>query len=132
MNISSIASRSFTVASGDGAWSQSQAIIATPSFVAAAPKVQLAQDSGAIQAANPSPERVEQAVRQVNEAFNQKGQNLYAAIERDKATGINVVKVLDKHTDEVISQFPSKEILAIAEAIDQSLEDRGQLLNVRA
>ncbi|MDP2804348.1 MAG: flagellar protein FlaG [Gallionellaceae bacterium] len=130
MNISSIASRSFTVASGDGAWSQSQAIIATPSFVA--PKLQLAQEGSAIQAANPSPERVEQAVKQVNEAFNQKGQNLYAAIERDKTTGIHVVKVLDKHTDEVISQFPSKEILAIAEAIDQSLEDRGQLLNVRA
>jgi flagellar protein FlaG len=130
MSISTIASRSFTVATGDGAWSQTQAIIATPAF--AAPKLQAVQSEGAIQAENPTPERVEQAVKQVNDAFNQKGQNLYAAIERDKATGINVVKVLDKHTDEVISQFPSKEILAIAEAIDQSLEDRGQLLNVRA
>ena len=80
----------------------------------------------------PSPERVEQAVQQVNDAFSQKGQNLYAAIERDKETGINVVKVLDKNTEEVISQFPSKEIIAIAEAIDQSQEDKGQLLNVRA
>ncbi len=128
MNISSIASRSFTVASGDSAWTQTQ-VVATPNF--AAPKVQAAQEE-AVVAQTATPERVEQAVKQVNDAFNQKGQNLYAAIERDKATGINVVKVLDKHTDEVISQYPSKKILAIAEAIDQSLEERGQLLNVRA
>lgn len=80
----------------------------------------------------PTPERIAQAVRQVNDAFTQKGHDIYAAIERDKETGINVVKVVDKHTDEVISQFPSKEIIAIAEAIDQAQEDKGQLLNVRA
>jgi flagellar protein FlaG len=79
----------------------------------------------------PSEERVAQAVKQVNEAFTQKGQNLYAAIERDKATGINVVKVLDKNTREVISQFPSKAIVAMAEAL-QSQGSKGQLIHVSA
>lgn len=132
MSISSVATRSLTVVSGDGGWNLSQTVISPGGSTA--PKVDAERVANDIvaQAAPPSSERVEQAVQQVNEAFNQKGQNLYAAIERDKATGINVVKVLDKHTDEVISQFPSKKILAIAEAIDQSLEDRGQLVNTRA
>ena len=80
----------------------------------------------------PSPERVAQAVEQVNDAFAQKGQDLYAAIERDKATGITVVKVIDKNTKEEVSQFPSKVIIAIAEAISQSNEGKVQLMHVRA
>ncbi|TAJ78098.1 MAG: flagellar protein FlaG [Gallionellaceae bacterium] len=80
----------------------------------------------------PSPEHVAQAVKEVNYAFTQKGQNLYASIERDRATGIDVVKVLDKNTREVISQFPSKAIVAMAEALSQSQEGKGQLIHVSA
>lgn len=80
----------------------------------------------------PSQERVSQAVSQVNEAFIQRGQNLYAAMEKDKASGLNVVKVMDKSTREVISQFPTKAIVALAEAITQSQEGKGQLLRVNA
>jgi len=80
----------------------------------------------------PSPERVAQAVKQVNDAFSQKGQNLYAAIEKDKASGINVVKVFDKNTNEVVSQFPSKAIVAIADAMSQSNEGKVQLMHVSA
>ncbi|MFA6015552.1 MAG: flagellar protein FlaG [Gallionellaceae bacterium] len=80
----------------------------------------------------PSAEQVSQAVKQVNESFTQKGQNLYAAIEKDKATGINVVKVLDKNTQEVISQFPSKEIVAMAQAMSQSLQGNGGLISAMA
>jgi flagellar protein FlaG len=36
----------------------------------------------------------------------------------DEDTGIHVVKVLDTDTKEVIRQFPSEEILAIAKAFD--------------
>jgi flagellar protein FlaG len=77
-----------------------------------------------------SPEKISAAIKQVNEVLAAKGQNLYAALETDKATGINVVKFLDKNTKEVISQFPSKEILAIAEVLGKSQEDKGQLLYV--
>ena len=128
MTIPSITSR--TAAS---AHSESVRFVVQSPFVAstsATQKSTVAEPDVVAQA--PSSERVEQAIKQVNETFVQKGQNLYAAIERDKSTGINVVKVLDKSTNEVISQFPSKEIIAIAEAIDQSQEDKGQLINIRA
>ncbi len=79
---------------------------------------------------NASPEKIADAINQVNEVLAAKGQNLYAALETDKETGINIVKFLDKSTKEVISQFPSKEILAIAEALGKNQEDKGQLLYV--
>ena len=128
MTISFISSRSVTIAQSDSARLIVQSPSSTSDYVA--PKTGASESQGVTQA--PSPERVKQAINQVNETFTQKGQNLYASIERDKSTGINVVKVLDKVTNEVISQFPSKEIIAIAEAIDQSQEDKGRLLNISA
>ena len=83
-------------------------------------------------APTPSPEHIAQAVKQVNDAFAQNGQNLYASIEKDQTTGISVVKVSDKNTREVISQFPSKAIIAFAEVISQSQAKKGQLINARA
>lgn len=87
---------------------------------------------GGTAAQAPSSEHVAQAVKQVNDAFIQKGQNLFAAIEKDKITGINVVKVMDKNTQEVVTQFPSKGVIAMAEAINQSMEAKGQMLHVSA
>lgn len=128
MSISFIATRSAATAQSDSIRFVVQAPSKPPSPVAQ--RLTPAESDGITRA--PSPERVDQAIKQVNETFTQKGQNLYASIERDKSTGIPVVKVLDKVTNEVISQFPSKEIIAIAEAIDQSQEDKGQLINVSA
>ncbi len=128
MTISFIATRSVASAQSDSIRFVVQAPTAPPSSVTQS--LTPAEPEGVAQA--PSPERVEQAIKQVNETFTQKGQNLYASIERDKSTGIPVVKVLDKATNEVISQFPSKEIIAIAEAIDRSQEDKGQLIDVSA
>lgn len=68
----------------------------------------------------------------MNDAFAQKGQNLSASIERDKATGISVVKFQDTVTKEVISQYPSKAIIAMADAFDQSQAAKGRLVNVSA
>lgn len=131
MAISSVTSASIATIQSDGMRSYTPppaATVGAPSAAVAAAAV--AQNVAA--QANPSPEHVAQAVKQVNDAFSQRGQDLYASIERDKDTGINVVKVLDKKTNEIISQFPSKEIIAIAESIDSAQEDRGQLLNVKA
>jgi len=130
MTISSVASASIATVQSDGMRSftppPSAAVAASGAgATTAAPAAQNAPQA-------PSPEHVAQAVQQVNDAFNQRGQDFYASIERDKDTGINVVKVLDKKTNEVISQFPSKEIIAIAESISSAQEDRGQLLNVKA
>lgn len=132
MAISSVTSASIASIQSDGMRSYTPPPTATveASSAAVAAAAPVAQNVTA--QANPSPEHVAQAVKQVNDAFNQRGQDLYASIERDKDTGIHVVKVLDKKTNEIISQFPSKEIIAIAESIDSAQEDRGQLLNVKA
>ena len=127
MTISSITSKSVAIATSESVRSFVQSSVVTPKLLA--PK-----NSAEVETLTPPPssERVSQAVNQVNEAFTQKGQNLYASIERDKETGIPVVKVLDKHTNEVISQFPSKEIIAIAQAISQSQDEKGKLIHVSA
>ena len=83
-------------------------------------------------APNPTPAQTAKAATQVNNSFTKSGQNLQAVIELDKASGINVVKIQDKSTNEVISQFPPKAIVAMAEAINQSLDKKGQMLDVNA
>jgi len=80
----------------------------------------------------PSSERIAQAIKQVNDAFVQNGQNLYASFEKDKATGINVIKILDKNTEEEVRQYPSKAIIAIAESLSQSNEGKVHLMNISA
>jgi flagellar protein FlaG len=37
----------------------------------------------------------------------------------DEETGIQVVKVVDTETKDVIRQFPAEEVLAIAQALDK-------------
>ena len=76
----------------------------------------------------PSPDQLAQAIKQVNDAFIQKRQNLYASFEKDKITGIHVVKIVEKKTNEVIRQMPPKEIVAFAQSIDAAQEWRGRLL----
>ena len=80
----------------------------------------------------PSPERIALATKQVNDAFTRNEQNLYASIESDKATGISVVKFMDKNTHEEISQYPSKAIIAMAEAIGQGMKVKGLMMHVSA
>jgi flagellar protein FlaG len=87
---------------------------------------------GEVVSKNPTSAQVSQAVKQVNEAFAVRGQNLYASIEKDKETGINVVKLLDKNTKEIVRQYPAKEIIAIAAAITHYQESKGQLLDISA
>lgn len=128
MDISSVAPRSVATAASSGARGFERAGPIAP--IPTAPKTAAAGSEVATQ--TPSPERIAQAVKQVNDDFIQKGRNLYASYERDKTTGINVVKVLDKNTREVISQFPSKEIIAIAESIDLNKEGKGQLVHISA
>lgn len=79
-----------------------------------------------------SQDRLAQAVKQVNESFQQKGQNLYASFEKDKTTGINVVKIVDKKTHETISQLPPKEMVALAQFLDNPQGMRGKLIHATA
>ena len=76
----------------------------------------------------PSQNQLAQAIKQVNDAFSQKNQNLYASFEEDKATGIQVVKIVEKKTNEIIRQMPPKEIIAFAQSFDAAQGRRGQLI----
>ena len=124
MIISSVTSNSVPATTHSGARETAQTAPATPDVVL--------QKTTETASKASSPERVDKAVKQVNDAFTQNGQNLHVFIEYDKATGIAVVKIQDKNTREVISQFPPKAIIAMAEAIDQSLDKKGQMMDVSA
>lgn len=75
--------------------------------------------SRAVEAAKEAvdPASLKQATEQLNRAIKLMANNLQFTIDED--TGINVVKVVDTETKEVIRQFPSEEILAIARAFDK-------------
>ena len=128
MNISSISSKSAPPPQSEGTrdFAPPAPVVSGLEAPVAAPAME------GVVSKNPSAAQVSQAVKQVNDAFAQKGQNLYASLEKDKETGIHVVKLLDKNTKEVVSQYPSKEIVAIAAAITQYQESKGQLLNISA
>jgi flagellar protein FlaG len=63
-------------------------------------------------------DQVKNAVENVNRAVQNMAHGSNVEFIVDKDTKINVIKVVDKTTSEVIRQFPSEEILSIAKAID--------------
>lgn len=75
--------------------------------------------SKAVQAAKEAvnPSSLKQATEKLNQAMRMMASNLQFTV--DEETGIDVVKVVDTDTKEVIRQFPSEEVLAIAKAFDQ-------------
>jgi flagellar protein FlaG len=75
----------------------------------------------------PSTEQVTQAIKSINKAMESLSQSLEFSIDSD--THITVVKVVDKQTNDVIRQMPTKEALEIAKALDQV---RGLLIRQKA
>jgi len=74
----------------------------------------------------PSSNRVAQAVKQVNDAFIQKGLNLYASFEKDKISGVDIVKIMEKKSNEVIRQLPPEEVVIFAQSLELPAGWRGQ------
>jgi uncharacterized FlaG/YvyC family protein len=129
MGISSIGSTPVTTGMGQG----------TSGFVSAASTVAGTSPPNAASVPNtslstqtPTSTQIKQAVKQVNDNFSQNNQNMYATLGIDKATGIEVVKIIDKDNNQVISQYPSKAILAVAQSLEQQQGSGGQLLNTTA
>lgn len=83
---------------------------------AAAP---VAAGPGAVQAVagTSSPEQVKSAVEKINKTVEALGRDLQFTVDED--TKINIVKVVDTKTKDVIRQFPSEEVVAIAKALDK-------------
>lgn len=67
----------------------------------------------------PSPDEVKDAVDQANKKLASTSSSQFQ-FSIDKETGIDVIKLVDQQTGQTIQQFPSKEMLAIARALDQT------------
>lgn len=63
------------------------------------------------------PKEVEGAVERVSKFVAQTGAEISFSV--DEESGLNVVKVIDKASKEVIRQIPSEEMVAIAAALDK-------------
>jgi flagellar protein FlaG len=85
-------------------------------------------------AAAPTPDQLKSAVESINRAMQKSNQSLEFSV--DPNTKTPVVKVMDTETGKVISQYPSEQVLAIAESIDQYLSQhqlqQGLLLKQKA
>lgn len=97
-----------------------------PAVVADAPKPATAQP--------PTAEQVKRAVESINKAMVQSNQSLEFSV--DPNTKTPVIKVTDTETGKVISQYPSEQVLAIAQSIDEFLSthqlQQGLLLKQKA
>ncbi len=65
----------------------------------------------------PSEQQVNDALSKLNKTPQAQANNLEFSVDQD--TKRTVVKVIDQNTKEVVRQFPTKEALAIAKAIDE-------------
>lgn len=61
-------------------------------------------------------EQVKQSVDHLNKLMLSLNNDLRFSVDQD--TGIKIVKVVDSKTNDVITQLPSKEAVAIAKALD--------------
>lgn len=66
-----------------------------------------------------TPEQLKTAVDNINKAMQQSNHTLEFSV--DAYTKKPVVKMIDTETGKVITQFPSEEVLAIAQSIDEFL-----------
>jgi flagellar protein FlaG len=64
-----------------------------------------------------SPEQLKAAVDNINKAMQQSNHSLEFSV--DSHTKTAVVKMIDTKTGDLITQYPSKEVLAIAQSIDE-------------
>jgi uncharacterized FlaG/YvyC family protein len=68
--------------------------------------------------ANPTAETVKKAAATVENFVNAQA-NVQTQVSVDKISGMDVIKFTDTATNQVITQYPSKAIVALAQAIEQ-------------
>jgi flagellar protein FlaG len=78
----------------------------------------------------PSSEQVKKAADNINQAMKQANQNLEFEFTMDTDTKKSIIKVVDKHTGELVRQIPTEETVAIARSIDRF--QHSLLLNQKA
>lgn len=95
-------------------------VVASHANVQAQPSVTLELPKVAVKPAaeqQPSAEQLKSAVDNANQILKKSGNNIEFTIDTD--TKKTVVKLVESGTGELIRQYPTKEMLAIAHAIDQ-------------
>lgn len=80
------------------------------------------------QSAQPTPAQLQTAVDNINRAMRQNNANVEFSIDAD--TRQTVIKVVESKTGDVIRQFPSEAVMAIAREIDHV--QQGLLLKQKA
>ena len=106
-----------------------------PAVAVADPPAQATEKTTAQATAQPpTAAQLKSAVDSINRALQQSNQSLEFSV--DPSTKTPVVKMVDKETGKVISQYPSAQVLAIAQSIDQFLNEhqlqQGLLLKQKA
>jgi flagellar protein FlaG len=94
---------------------------AQPEAAAIAAKEQAKQEAA-------SPTSVKESVKQLNDMMRALNRSVQFSV--DDETRINLVKIVDVNSKEVIRQIPSEEVVRIAQAIDEQL--KGLLLKEKA
>ena len=99
--------------------------VATPGIQAApvAPP-----QSTALPATQPTATQLKAAVDGINHVMQQNNSNVEFSI--DQSTKQTVIKVVDSQSGQLITQFPSKEALAVSQMLEQS--QQGALLKQKA
>lgn len=126
MQISQVGANSYSPAS-QGEMAATPRPVAPDAAKVSAAKIEM--PSKAVEAVKEAvdPSSLKQATEKLNQAMRMMASNLQFTV--DEETGIDVVKVVDADTKEVIRQFPSEEVLAIAKAFDKL---QGLLLREKA
>ena len=122
MDVVSVSPQSVTFANRQNVGGEAGFVQATP---AASNSASSATDAAVVKEV-PSSNQLAQAVRQANDAFAQKGINLYASFEKDKISGVEIVKIMEKKTNEVIRQLPPPEMVRFAQSLVLPAGWRGQ------
>lgn len=109
----------------DAGQSRAQQAAAETSQIAEAVRVSPDAVQAAAKVADPA--EVRSAVDKLNKTVSALNQSLQFSVDSD--TKINVVKLVDVNSHEVIRQIPSEEVLNIAKAIDKL---QGMLIQEKA
>ena len=76
----------------------------------------------------PSPDQLKSAVESLNKSLTQSNKNIQFSVDSDSKR--TVVKLVDTETGDTISQYPTKQALAISQSISQT--QQGLLLKQKA
>lgn len=77
----------------------------------------LRADDGQKQSAQPNRQEVDEAVNRLSKFVSANQSEINFSV--DEASGIRVVKIVDRSSNEVIRQMPSEEAVALAQALDK-------------